>query len=90
MIGITSHLQALFAERISAQFIAITIALFLIVAVLANALKQVFLKDRNKPPVVFHWFPIIGSTITYGIDPLKVLSRPQGAGEIDVPRTIQS
>lgn len=70
MIGITSHLQALFAE-ISAQFIAIAIALSFIVAVLANALKQVFLKDRSKPPVVFHWFPIIGSTITYGIDPLK-------------------
>jgi hypothetical protein len=26
---------------------------------------------NNEPPVVFHWLPIIGSTVTYGIDPYK-------------------
>ncbi len=25
----------------------------------------------NEPPVVFHWVPIISSTITYGMDPYR-------------------
>ena len=28
------------------------------------------LRDRSLPPVVFHWFPFIGSAIWYGNDPL--------------------
>jgi hypothetical protein len=30
---------------------------------------QVLPKDPTLPPVVFHVFPIIGSTISYGMDP---------------------
>ncbi|KAI1266800.1 cytochrome P450 51 [Xylariaceae sp. FL1019] len=41
----------------------------LFVSVLVNVLQQVLLKNPNEPPVVFHWFPLIGSTITYGMDP---------------------
>ncbi|KAG9690494.1 hypothetical protein KCU95_g12247, partial [Aureobasidium melanogenum] len=39
------------------------------VAVLVNVMQQVLLKKKNEPPVVFHWFPSIGSTIAYGMDP---------------------
>jgi hypothetical protein len=44
---------------------------FFVLAVVLNALKQLLFKKSNEPPVVFHWFPIIGSTIAYGIDPYK-------------------
>jgi len=44
-------------------------AAILILAVLANVLQQLLLKNSKEPPVVFHWLPIIGSTVTYGIDP---------------------
>ena len=36
-----------------------------------NVLRQLLFKNKNEPPLVFHWVPIIGSTISYGIDPFK-------------------
>ncbi|EMD96763.1 hypothetical protein COCC4DRAFT_73305 [Bipolaris maydis ATCC 48331] len=44
-------------------------ASFLGLAVVLNVLKQLLFKNSNEPPLVFHWFPILGSTVTYGIDP---------------------
>jgi hypothetical protein len=44
---------------------------FFVLAIVLNILKQLLLKNPNEPPLVFHWVPIIGSTITYGIDPYK-------------------
>lgn len=41
----------------------------LLVSVFFNVLKQILFKNPNEPPLVFHWFPLIGSTITYGMDP---------------------
>ncbi|OJJ51908.1 hypothetical protein ASPSYDRAFT_190256, partial [Aspergillus sydowii CBS 593.65] len=44
---------------------------FLVVVVVLNVLRQILFKNPNEPPVVFHWFPFVGSTISYGIDPYK-------------------
>ena len=44
---------------------------FITTSILWTVLKQIFFKNPNEPPVVFHWIPIIGSTVTYGIDPYK-------------------
>lgn len=41
----------------------------LFASVFFNVLQQIVSKNPNEPPVVFHWFPLIGSTITYGMDP---------------------
>lgn len=41
----------------------------LLAAVIFNILSQLLFHDKNKPPVVFHWIPFLGSTITYGLDP---------------------
>ncbi|KAI2470023.1 cytochrome P450 [Annulohypoxylon bovei var. microspora] len=41
----------------------------LFLTVFFNVLQQILFKNPNEPPVVFHWFPLIGSTITYGMDP---------------------
>ncbi len=45
------------------------LVIFIAAAILINVLRQVLIKNPNEPPIVFHWVPIIGSTITYGIDP---------------------
>ncbi|KAK1781058.1 cytochrome P450 [Copromyces sp. CBS 386.78] len=49
--------------------IGVAVASFLFVAVAINVLQQFLFKKPNEPPLVFHWFPLIGSTITYGMDP---------------------
>ncbi|PVH91485.1 hypothetical protein DM02DRAFT_340354, partial [Periconia macrospinosa] len=36
-----------------------------VTAVVLNVLNP------NEPRLVFHWFPIIGNTVTYGMDPYK-------------------
>jgi sterol 14-demethylase len=43
----------------------------LVLSVVINVLIQLSFKNPNEPPVVFHWFPFIGSTISYGTDPYK-------------------
>lgn len=57
------------AQRGLAVVAAAGFAAFLILAVVLNVLNQLLFKNPNEPPVVFHWFPIIGNTITYGMDP---------------------
>jgi hypothetical protein len=51
--------------------VATSVVSFLVLSVVLNVLQQLLLKSPNEPPVVFHWFPILGSTITYGMDPYK-------------------
>lgn len=47
-------------------------ALVCITAVVVNVLAQLLLpRNKSQPPVVFHFFPVIGSAITYGLDPYK-------------------
>lgn len=42
-----------------------------VVAIVFNVLGQLLIKSPNEPPLVFHWVPFIGSTVTYGIDPYR-------------------
>ncbi|KAK5663495.1 hypothetical protein OQA88_3925 [Cercophora sp. LCS_1] len=49
--------------------IGVVVATVLFVSVFVNVLRQALPRNSNEPPMVFHWFPIIGSTITYGMDP---------------------
>ena len=52
--------------RISGYGIALVL-----IAVVLNVISQLFFYSKNEPPVVFHWFPILGSTISYGMDPYR-------------------
>jgi sterol 14-demethylase len=74
-MGILEHISGPLVEQISQRGLAVVLAAgfgaFLVLAVVLNVLNQLLFKNPNEPPVVFHWFPIIGSTITYGIDPYK-------------------
>ncbi|KOS16827.1 Eburicol 14-alpha-demethylase [Escovopsis weberi] len=51
--------------------VALSIAGLVLLSVVVNVAQQVLFKNPNEPPVVFHWFPVIGSTVSYGIDPVK-------------------
>lgn len=46
-------------------------AFLLVASVILNVLHQLLPKPASAPPVVFHWFPIIGSAVTYGMNPYK-------------------
>ncbi|KAK1140629.1 Lanosterol 14-alpha-demethylase [Aspergillus melleus] len=45
--------------------------ILLAASVVLNVLRQLLFRNSKEPPVVFHWFPFIGSTISYGMDPYK-------------------
>ena len=47
------------------------VAFIISLIILTNVLQQTLLKKTDEPPVVFHWLPVVGSTVTYGIDPFK-------------------
>jgi hypothetical protein len=45
---------------------------FCVLSILVNVLFQLPLfRNPHEPPLVFHWVPFIGSTISYGMDPFK-------------------
>lgn len=64
-------LAQLYFQQSAGTQIVIAVAGFLAVTVFFNVLQQFLFRNPSDPPLVFHWFPLIGSTITYGIDPPK-------------------
>ncbi|OJJ43006.1 hypothetical protein ASPZODRAFT_75330 [Penicilliopsis zonata CBS 506.65] len=74
-MGLLAAFLDRFCEHCSTQslwVLTLTAVLSVIaVSVVLNVIQQLVLKNPNEPPVVFHWFPFIGSTISYGIDPYK-------------------
>ncbi|KAK7745017.1 Lanosterol 14-alpha-demethylase [Cytospora paraplurivora] len=53
----------------TASQVAVVFVGFIVLSVILNVLNQIFNKNPNEPPVVFHWLPFIGSTVIYGMDP---------------------
>ncbi|KAJ5232400.1 Eburicol 14-alpha-demethylase [Penicillium chermesinum] len=72
-MGLFSSFVDKFCERCSDQSIytlaAVGTLSFIALAVVINVLRQLLFKSPHEPPLVFHWFPFVGSTISYGIDP---------------------
>ena len=82
---LTLVVESLYKQTANQSIIAIIasgFAAFIVVAVLLNVLWQLLLKNSKEPPVVFHWVPFIGSTISYGIDPYKFFFRCQEKVEL--------
>ncbi|MCJ1471879.1 Lanosterol 14-alpha-demethylase [Lambiella insularis] len=71
LAGIADLLDYLFSGTSGALLILSGIISFIVLAIVLNVLRQILLKNPNEPPLVFHWVPFIGSTISYGIDPYK-------------------
>ncbi|KAL2837514.1 cytochrome P450 [Aspergillus pseudoustus] len=74
-MGLVANVLESVCERCSTLSIGalagIGLLSLIVVAVVGNALRQILFKNPNEPPLVFHWFPFVGSTISYGIDPYK-------------------
>ncbi|TKA67526.1 Eburicol 14-alpha-demethylase [Cryomyces minteri] len=74
-MGLLTTLAGPLADRAAnastALLVAAAVASFVVLAVVSNVLRQLLVRNPNEPPVVFHWVPFIGSTITYGIDPYR-------------------
>lgn len=70
-------LQDVAAHPLAQQFqtyglpsqIALVLGAFVALSVVYHVASQLMFKNPNEPPMVFSWFPVIGSTITYGMDP---------------------
>ncbi|KAK3329430.1 cytochrome P450 51 [Apodospora peruviana] len=58
-----------FFELGTASQIGVSIFAFLFLTVLINVIVQFLPRNSHEPPLVFHFFPVIGSTVTYGMDP---------------------
>jgi len=77
-LAVISGPLADFTAKSSYPILAVSgLTSFILIAVVLNVLKQLLLKKPNEPPVVFHWLPIIGSTVTYGMDPYAFFFRNQ-------------
>lgn len=74
-MGLVSAVFVPLSEQLSTKSFGVVVAAglfsFGVLAVVLNVLNQLLFKNPNEPPVVFHWFPVFGSTIVYGIDPYK-------------------
>lgn len=57
--------------------LATTVVYLVLISIIINILKQLFYRNPNRPPVVWHWLPLIGSTVEYGQDPYKFFLRCQ-------------
>ena len=74
-MGLLAHLvgplDRLLTSR-SSLFALFAASVFLFVLLIVfHVLKQLLWRNPNEPPVVFHWFPFLGNTVLYGIDPYK-------------------
>lgn len=58
-------------------FLRLTVYGFLglLVSILINACRQLFLRNKTEPPTVFHWIPYIGNAVSYGMDPVAFFKR---------------
>lgn len=72
-MGVLEVITGPLGEQISQRGLGIVVAAgfaaFLVLSVVLNVLSQLLFRNPNEPPVVFHWFPILGNTIIYGMDP---------------------
>ncbi len=69
LAALTESLRELLSNRSTAFVVAAGLFSVVVLTVILNVFNQLLFKTANEPPIVFHWVPFIGSTITYGIDP---------------------
>ncbi len=69
--AIRGQIALQFSQRPISLVVAISFLLLLLLLVILNVLHQLLFKNPNEPPLVFHWYPVIGNTIEYGIEPYK-------------------
>ena len=75
LAAVSEPLRDLLSNKSIGIIIAGGLLSFFVVAVVFNVLDQLLIRNPNEPPLVFHWVPFIGSTVTYGIDPYRFFFR---------------
>nr|AKA94166.1 lanosterol 14-alpha-demethylase [Zymoseptoria tritici] len=69
---VLAQFDAQFGQTSLWKLVGLGFLAFSTLAILLNVLSQLLFRGKSSdPPLVFHWVPFIGSTITYGIDPYK-------------------
>lgn len=63
-----------FSKLGTASQVGVIAATVIVLSIVLNVLNQLMFKNPNEPPLVFHWLPLIGSTVTYGMDPPRFFS----------------
>lgn len=63
--------DAHFGQTATWKLVLLGFSIFFAASVFLNVLRQLLFRNPNEPPLVFHYVPFIGSTISYGIDPYK-------------------
>ena len=66
-----------FSQLGTASQVGVVVFGVIFLSVVLNVLSQLLFKNPNEPPMVFHWFPFVGSTITYGMDPPRFFKANQ-------------
>lgn len=66
---VAGPLSQQFSKLGTASQVGVVAATVIVLSVVLNVLNQLMFKNPNEPPLVFHWLPLIGSTVTYGMDP---------------------
>lgn len=88
-MGLFASFLDSFCEHCSSQsiFTLVTVGAlsFIALSVVVNVLRQLLFKNPHEPPLVFHWFPFVGSTISYGIDPYKFFKSSRA--KVRLPRS---
>jgi hypothetical protein len=73
-MGLLANVSQPVLDRLSGLPLPVVVftAIFTVLAfsIVVNVLAQLLFKNPNVPPVVFHWVPFLGSTISYGMDPI--------------------
>jgi sterol 14-demethylase len=76
MLEANSCIRLLSVEQLGIGVVVAAGVISLIVLFsLLSVLNQLLFKNPNEPPVIFHWFPIIGSTLSYGTDPYEFFKK---------------
>ncbi|KAJ9606225.1 Lanosterol 14-alpha-demethylase [Cladophialophora chaetospira] len=68
---LTEPLDYLRATLPTYQLILLGFFTFLVVSVAWNVTRQLLFRDKTAPPEVWSWFPVLGNTIWYGMDPFE-------------------
>ena len=92
-MGILESIKEPLAEVVAQRGLGVVLgaafAAFVALSVVLNVLNQVLFKNPHEPPVVFHWLPIIGSTITYGMDPYRFFFESRAKVGVPVISTLK-
>ena len=64
-------------DGVNLQTSVIALVFAFVLVIFTNILLQVFHIRPSEPPLVFHWLPIIGSTVVYGVEPFKFFTSCQ-------------